>query len=153
MRIQEVIGQNVRQARQGAGLSQRELGERVGWVLGEDRTWFAQAVSAAETSGGRDWSALDLVAVAWVLKRPVAWFFKAPGGADPSALLEVPGEHAVPLSWVAGAGSAERSVEELATEIERLSKELGRAVADRKRLSDQCDSARARTGKIWRPQR
>src|SRR4051794_27068263 len=85
MKIQEVIGRNVRQAREDAGLSQRELGDLLGGTLGTP--WFPQAVSTAE-KGGRDWAAEDLVGVAWVLQRPVSWFFRVPTDVDPDEILD-----------------------------------------------------------------
>jgi transcriptional regulator with XRE-family HTH domain len=72
IRVEEIIGKRVRQAREEAGVSQRAFGEALEGVLGT--TWTPQAVSQAE-NGKRDWRARDLVAVSWVLKRPVEWFY------------------------------------------------------------------------------
>lgn len=126
MRIQELIGQNVKVAREAAGLSQRELGQRVQAVLGG--TWWPQAVSAAE-KGARDWTAQDLLAVASALGRPIASFLVAPVGADEDDLLEVPGERTVRLSEVMEP-APRRTVQDLAVELERLTKELREAVWD-----------------------
>jgi transcriptional regulator with XRE-family HTH domain len=132
MKIQELIGRNVRQAREEAGLSQRELGERVGWVL--EKPWLPQAVSKAEKGDRegrfRDWAAEDLIAVAYALKRPVAWFLRVPDGVNPWETLELPGNPTgLHLEWVSGEATASRTPVEIVAEIARLTKELGRAVA------------------------
>src|SRR5438046_2008543 len=59
----EVVGQNLKAAREGKGLSQRELGKLVEPYLGE---WVPQQVSAAE-HGRRGFSAAELMAFASVL--------------------------------------------------------------------------------------
>lgn len=64
MRIQEVVGERVRERREVLGLTQQQLGERLAPHLG--RTWSRQAVSAAE-KGGRDFAAAELVALGLVL--------------------------------------------------------------------------------------
>jgi transcriptional regulator with XRE-family HTH domain len=122
VRIEELIGRNVKQAREEAGLSQRQLGEQLGW--------FPQAVSAAE-KGRRDWVAEDLVNVAWALRRPVAYFFRVPEGASPWDILDS-NPNLIHLEWVSGETTATRSPEEIAAEIARLTKELQRWAAAQK---------------------
>lgn len=120
MRIQELIGRNVRQAREEADLSQRELGQRIGNVLG--KPWHPQAVSAAE-KGGRDWAAEDLVAVAFVLGRTIESLFHVPNGAKPSDILDLPGETPLHLGWVSGEAS-EVTQDKIASEMQRLANQL-----------------------------
>ncbi|HYN35362.1 MAG TPA: helix-turn-helix transcriptional regulator, partial [Actinomycetota bacterium] len=72
MRIPEIVGRRVREARKDIGLSQANLGERLGWYL--DKPWFPQAVSEAE-AGRRNFTAEELFALAIVVKRPLSWFF------------------------------------------------------------------------------
>lgn len=68
MRIEEVIGQRVKAAREAAGMSLKEVGVAVGEYL--DRAWTAQAVWQAE-HGQRDFKAAHLLALALVLEIPV----------------------------------------------------------------------------------
>jgi transcriptional regulator with XRE-family HTH domain len=79
MNIPEIVGRRVRQARMDNGISQADLGRRLGVLLG--KPLFPQAVSEAER-GGRNFTAEELLALARVLDRPVAWFFFPPEGED-----------------------------------------------------------------------
>jgi transcriptional regulator with XRE-family HTH domain len=128
VKVSEIIGKRVKQAREEAGISQRELGEQVGGVLNrEGKPWFAQAVSAAE-KGDRDWTADDLVAVAWVLRRPVAWFFQVMD-EDQAEMLDLEGYGMIHAYW-AGGLEQERTPDELAAEIARLTRKLQRALQE-----------------------
>jgi len=84
VKIEEVIGKRIREARELDGLSQDQLGRDMGRYLG--KPWPNQQVSVAE-SGGRKFSALELFAVCMVLGRPASYFF-LPGTED---VVEVPG--------------------------------------------------------------
>lgn len=64
MKIEEVIGSNMRRVREERGLSQTDLGQAIEPHQG--RAWSRQAVSAAE-KGQRAFSAADLMALALVL--------------------------------------------------------------------------------------
>ncbi len=64
MRIEEVIGERIREVRDLQELTQEQFGQRLGQLLG--RAWSRQAVSAAE-AGGRQFTAAELVAIAHVL--------------------------------------------------------------------------------------
>src|SRR6266516_1783192 len=72
MKVTEIVGERVRAARASTGMSQAELGRRLGGYL--EKPWFAQAVSEAE-KGRREFTATELIALAVVLDRPVSWFF------------------------------------------------------------------------------
>jgi transcriptional regulator with XRE-family HTH domain len=125
MTVAEIIGKRVRQAREEAGLTQRELGERIAAVLG--RPWFPQAISAAE-KGRRDWTAEDLVAVAWVLRRQVQWFFTV-DEQEQWLMLDVPGHALIHAGWAGGvaeAPSPAEDVEEIAVRVARLRSALAR---------------------------
>ncbi len=78
VRIEEVIGHNIRARREERRLSQEELGRQVGKLLrGDD--WPRQAVSAAE-KGGRGFSAAELVVFAFVLNVSMERLFRLPPG-------------------------------------------------------------------------
>lgn len=64
MKIEEVIGGNMRRVREERGLSQTDLGQAIEQHQG--RAWSRQAVSAAE-KGQRAFSAADLMALTRVL--------------------------------------------------------------------------------------
>jgi transcriptional regulator with XRE-family HTH domain len=121
MRVEQMIGKRVRQAREEADLSQREFGERVGDVLG--KRWTPQAVSQAE-KGERDWRAKDLVAMAWILRRPVAWFY-TPNEEDRSEMLEGFAEGVlIHAEWTSGDTWARREVGELFEEAADLRRQF-----------------------------
>lgn len=65
MRIEEVIGENIRERRDRLGYSQTAFGERVGELLGNP--WKPQTVSAAE-KGRRQFIAAELVVLSHVLR-------------------------------------------------------------------------------------
>ncbi|MCQ4043840.1 helix-turn-helix transcriptional regulator [Streptantibioticus rubrisoli] len=64
MRLEEIVGANVAEARERRKLSQAELGELLGQHL--DKPWARQAVSAAE-KGRRAFAVSELVALALAL--------------------------------------------------------------------------------------
>lgn len=73
MKIEEVVGSNVRSVREGREMTQAELAREVGEVLG--REWTRQAISTAE-KGGRSFAAAEVVAFAYVLETSVARLFR-----------------------------------------------------------------------------
>lgn len=79
MDVQELIGSNLRRAREERGMTQAQLGEELGPLLGKPLA--RQAVYSAET-GGRAFTATDLAALAVVLEKPVWWFFVPSAGPD-----------------------------------------------------------------------
>lgn len=64
MTPEELVGQRITQIRDRVGLTQQQLGEAIGELLG--RPWPRQTVSAAE-KGKRSFTAAELVAIAQVL--------------------------------------------------------------------------------------
>lgn len=87
--IEEIVGERIRMARGVAGISQEQLGQGLEPYLG--RQWSRQAVSTAE-KGGRDFTALELLALAEVLDVHTAWLMTPPGGAT----INTPGGTALP---------------------------------------------------------
>lgn len=75
MRVEELVGQRVKQARERQGITQEQLGEWLEPLLG--RPWARQAVSTAE-QGKRAFTAAELVAIAYVV------------GVAPHVLLQMP---------------------------------------------------------------
>jgi len=88
-RLTEAVGRRVRQAREARGWTQAQLGAALAEHLGEG--WSRPAVSIAE-SGGRDFRAVELLALALVLGHPVGWFFRPPGDSP----VELPGGEVPP---------------------------------------------------------
>jgi transcriptional regulator with XRE-family HTH domain len=88
MKLEELVGERVREARELRGWTQQHLGEQLEPYLG--RVWTRQAVSNAE-KGGREFTAAELVAFALTLRQRVGWFFMA-GTGDP---LTLPGSEEV----------------------------------------------------------
>jgi transcriptional regulator with XRE-family HTH domain len=78
VRIEEVVGQRVAELRAPTGMTQAELGQKLGELLG--KPWSRQAVSAAE-KGGRAFTAAELLALAYVLEVPVGRLLTPPLGA------------------------------------------------------------------------
>jgi transcriptional regulator with XRE-family HTH domain len=80
VRIEEVVGRRMAEHRTELGMSQAELGERLGVLLG--RSWPRQSVWAAE-KGQRAFTAAELLALVEVLRLPgVDELFVAPWDVD-----------------------------------------------------------------------
>lgn len=77
--IEQVIGERILLRRTDLGLTQEEVGKRVGIWLG--REWSRQAVSAAE-KGKRAFTAAELIAVAAALGTSIGRLLYAPPGID-----------------------------------------------------------------------
>ncbi len=92
MRIEEVVGRRLRQAREEAGLTQEQLGQEMRKFLA--KPWPGQQVSVAE-DGRRKFTAEELFALCMILRRPASAFF-VPFETD----IEVSGTlDSVPLTW------------------------------------------------------
>jgi transcriptional regulator with XRE-family HTH domain len=85
VRVEEVVGRRIRDAREARGISQAEFGKSLGALL--DRTWTRQAVSDAE-KGKRAFTAQELVALSIVIGCEITDLFRLPADADS---LEMPG--------------------------------------------------------------
>jgi 8-oxo-dGTP diphosphatase len=75
VRVEEVVGWQVRERRERLGLTQEQLGRQLEPYLG--RAWSRQAVSAAE-KGERSFGAAELVALATVLRATVGDLLRPP---------------------------------------------------------------------------
>jgi transcriptional regulator with XRE-family HTH domain len=102
-RIEQVIGLRMYHRREELGLTQEQVGQAVGDLLG--KAWSRQAVSAAE-KGNRAFTAAELLAIAWALRTTVSWLLtplvgdpgiRMPGGAlletDKVVAAVLPREH------------------------------------------------------------
>ena len=72
MRIEEVVGRRIRDIRESQGMTQEQLGQEIGKLLG--KPWPRQTVSLAE-QGRRAFTAAELVACSLALGAPVAELF------------------------------------------------------------------------------
>lgn len=79
MKIEEVIGYWITQAREDTGLKQAQIGEQLAEHLG--KPWSRQAVWAAE-KGNRSFTAAELVALAKILGGTVESLLEPPPGVD-----------------------------------------------------------------------
>ena len=75
VRVEEIVGWQVRERREALGLTQEQLGRQLEPLLG--RPWSRQAVSAAE-KGDRSFAAAELVALAAVLHTTVGDLLRPP---------------------------------------------------------------------------
>lgn len=88
MRVEEVVGWQIRERREALQLTQDQLGRQLAIYLG--RPWSRQAVSAAE-KGDRSFGAAELVALATVLHTTIGDLLRPPlqesavelGGVNP----------------------------------------------------------------------
>lgn len=74
-----MIGLRIRQARLEHGMSQRQLGLRLGGLLG--REWPRQQITSAE-AGKRAFTSAELVAIAAALDTPLMVLFAPPPGVQ-----------------------------------------------------------------------
>jgi transcriptional regulator with XRE-family HTH domain len=89
MRIEEVVGRRLREAREEAGMTQQQLGEAMANYL--EKKWPGQQVSLAE-DGKRKFSAEELFALCEILMRPASYFFIPGAGVSD---IDVPGRNGV----------------------------------------------------------
>lgn len=75
MRIEEVIGQRMKAGREYHELTQEQVGERLGELLG--KPWSRQSVSLAE-QGRRAFTAVEIAAIAYVVNTSVSRLFTPP---------------------------------------------------------------------------
>jgi len=86
VRVEEVVGRRIREAREARGLSQEQFGQDVAALLG--RAWPRQAVSAAET-GRRSFTAAELLTFSVIIGCDVDDLFRLPGDVES---VDLPGE-------------------------------------------------------------
>jgi transcriptional regulator with XRE-family HTH domain len=89
VRVEEVVGRRVRDIRDAKGMTQEQLGQAIGELLG--KPWPRQTVSAAE-AGRRAFTAVELVAIARALGVYVGHLFTPTiDGAAPVTIELSPG--------------------------------------------------------------
>jgi transcriptional regulator with XRE-family HTH domain len=109
----EVIGRNVRAAREHRGLTAEAFAERVGEILGS--TWPRQTVYLLE-AGGRRLAAEEVVAIAIVLDVSIADLFTPPAEVD---RLEV-GQQSFPREQLLTIGERDPAIYEIARHTQAL---------------------------------
>lgn len=87
MRIEDVIGRWITEGREQTGMTQAQLGDRLGELLG--KSWPRQAVSAAE-KGRRAFTAAELVAFAVALGCNVEDLLEPPADVQEVILMDGP---------------------------------------------------------------
>jgi transcriptional regulator with XRE-family HTH domain len=123
MRIQEVVGTQVRRARKAKGWNQADLGEQLGRYL--PKRWAPQVVSQAE-KGEREFTAAELVALALVLDKPLPAFFMYEGDSIELPNGSVPAFD-VRMLLISGDFSAEVA-EALTRDTKRLEEQVSEQV-------------------------
>jgi transcriptional regulator with XRE-family HTH domain len=116
MRIEEVIGKRIKEAREHDGLSQDQVGRAMARYLG--KPWPNQQVSVAE-DGGRKFTAAELFALCMVLRRPASYLF-IPSAGD---VIEVDGtDQRVPghIAFVLQVASSEDDLQLMGPSIQAL---------------------------------
>jgi transcriptional regulator with XRE-family HTH domain len=88
VRVEEVVGARVRDIRDSQGMTQAQLGQAIGELLG--KPWPRQTVSLAE-QGGRAFTAVELVAIARALGVYVGHLFTPSIAAANSGIELGPG--------------------------------------------------------------
>lgn len=118
MRIEELIGQRIRGHRERLGLTQEQLGQRLGDTLG--RAWSRQAISAAE-KGDRAFTAAELLAIAHTLGVSVGALLVPQAGVEQ---IELPNgtslSHDDLVSAVLPRLGTERAIERMQSTLQRL---------------------------------
>lgn len=115
MKVEELIGLRIREARERAGMSQPQFGEWLEPLLGKPLP--RQAVSLLE-QGKRQFTAAELVAFAYVVGGTVADLFTLPVGVDD---LEMPsGSRLTREDLRQGAAAGPASVEKVRTALAEL---------------------------------
>jgi transcriptional regulator with XRE-family HTH domain len=137
VRIEEIVGQRMRQRREDLKLTQEGLGKLIGKHLGRD--WTRQTVSAAE-QGGRTFAASDMVTLAYVLGVSVAYLLTPPPGTD---IIEfAPGVQAgrdVLVSALAPAMAEGQPQEQMLETVSRLLTHVGQLTESASEVRDDMD--------------
>jgi transcriptional regulator with XRE-family HTH domain len=132
LRIEDVIARWITEGREASGMTQLQLGERLGEILG--KPWPKQAVSAAE-KGRRAFTAAELVAFAVALGCNVETLLQPPMDVDEVTLAE---GHPVKSSYLRTVAATNTDLADLVTSMERLREVLvntHRKAADTEKIS------------------
>ncbi|MBF6216055.1 helix-turn-helix transcriptional regulator [Nocardia puris] len=121
MKIERIVGERIRIAREAIGYSQPELGRRVGEAL--DKATPRQAVSAFER-GERAFTASELFVFAQILRVPVSSLFTPPSGVGE---VEVSSGTTYPTTVLDDLRVADNPAQEALYDLERLVDELTEA--------------------------
>lgn len=121
LKIERIVGERIRIAREAMGYSQTELGRRIGEAL--DKAWPRQAISAAER-GERAFTASELFVFGQILRVPVSSFFSPPSGVDE---IEVSSGTTYPTSVLDDLRIADNPAQEILYDLERQVDELTEA--------------------------
>lgn len=138
MHVEELVGQRVAAARERAGMTQAQLGEHLGELLG--RPWPRQTVSIAE-KGGRKLNSVELFAIALVLDVRVGHLFVPPPDLD---VLELPSGVKIDAAQLQGPRvqpvGANAVAPAVLLELPKIIKELDRRVGHDRAVSTQLRS-------------
>jgi transcriptional regulator with XRE-family HTH domain len=88
VRVEEVVGRRIRDIRDSQGMTQEQLGQDIGKLLG--KPWPRQTVSLAE-QGRRAFTAVELVALAKTLNVYVGHLFTPTLNGSPATIELSPG--------------------------------------------------------------
>lgn len=95
MRVEEFVGQRVRDRRNELGITQHDFGQKLAPYLG--KAWSRSTVSVAE-NGGRAFAAAELIAISHVLSTTPGRLLTPPAGVES---VEMPGGEEIPASGLA----------------------------------------------------
>jgi transcriptional regulator with XRE-family HTH domain len=114
VRVEEFVGARIRDRRRELHMSQQELGERLGSLLG--KPWSSQTVSAAEL-GKRAFTAAELWAIARVLETRAPRLLTPPIDASE---IELPGGATLDTRELVDFGVADSVLAEMGSDIARV---------------------------------
>lgn len=97
MRVEEFVGQRVRDRRNELHMTQHDFGQKLAPYLG--KPWSRSTVSVAE-NGGRAFTAAELIAISHVLSTTAGRLLTPPAGV---ASVDLPGGEQIPASALAAA--------------------------------------------------
>lgn len=140
VRIEELVGQRIRDRREELNMRQEEFGRRLAPLLG--KAWSRQAVSSAE-QGKRAFTAAELVAIGHVLEMRPARLLRAPAWVEE---VELPTGSTVPVKDMPEMPQADQYIAKLMSlvrEFHEASMDMSKASAELERSSKRASSAGA----------
>lgn len=140
MRIEEVVGSRIAQARERRGMTQTELGKQLGKWL--NTAWLPQAVWTAE-KGKRAFPVADLVAFAHVLDVPVSYLL-TPASPDVQE-VQMPSKAMLPREALAEATLPSNPVGEVLHDMQQALADL---VAAQEKARDNQDRVNECAGSL-----